>query len=198
MIAEVWEANFKIKEIYESIIAGQKKFLTKEFAPGYLGRSILPEEGSVYHHWESENILLTSKGELNLERLDQSKNDSTISFTTPELIEVYNIVASKGLNPVWMRLGILKPGGMLPWHLDGVPDKHYVRLHIPLMTNPQCFFETETEKEHLEANGNAYFIRVNTTHRVYNHGLTERWHLIMDVTDSVGMTKFHSSPKEQN
>ena len=202
MIAEVWDAKFKINEILASILEAQKNKEAREFYPGYQGWSVLSEDGSVFSGWNEEAVVMNDKGEMDLQKSYEKKmqlglNNNAVhktptEFMTPELNEVYDIIKSKNLNPCRMRISILKAGSELYWHSDAPPDVYSVRLHIPLYTNAETYFETEDAREHLFANGNAYFLKVNRRHRVVNYGKTDRWHLIMDVTDTDGFTKFHA------
>lgn len=203
MIAEVWEANFKIQEIYQSIMDASKKLQAKEVYPGYKGWSLLSEDGTIHSGWNEDAVVFNEQGEMDpvksyekkryLGLMEDSKHNMPTELMTPELNEVFNFIASKGLKPCRMRISILKAGHELYWHSDAPENDYSVRLHIPLITNDQAFFETELERGHLAANGNAYFVKVNRKHRVVNYGPSDRWHLIMDVTDVDGFTKFHSN-----
>ncbi len=203
MIAEVWETNFNIQKIYQSIIEAGKNLAAKEVYPGYQGWSLLSEDGTVYSGWNESAVVFNDKGEMDfiksyekkksLGLMNDSKHNIPTELMTPELNEIFDFISSKGLNPCRMRVSVLRAGHELYWHSDAPENVYSVRLHIPLITNDQAFFETETEREHLVANGNAYFVKVNRKHRVVNYGTTDRWHLIMDVTDSHGITKFHSN-----
>ena len=47
------------------------------------------------------------------------------------------------------------------------------RLHVPIRTNPGCFFEWKLasgkiERVHFPADGRGYFVRVDQTHRAVN------------------------------
>lgn len=67
-------------------------------------------------------------------------------------------------------------------------DKLNVRLHIPVITNPDsflCFFQQLPESgknatvwyEHLSA-GNSYKVNTTGLHTAINHGLEDRYHLV--------------------
>lgn len=201
MIAEIWKAGFDIQKIHQSIILASTKE-AHEVYPGYQGWSVLSEDGSLYSGWNERAVVFNEKGEMDLEKsyakkkelglINDLKHIQPTELMTDELKKVVDVVSSKGLSPCRMRISILKAGSELYWHSDAPRDVYSVRLHIPLMTNAEAFFETEGEREHFPANGDAYFIKVNQRHRVVNYGKTDRWHLIMDVTDTEGFTRFHS------
>lgn len=202
MIAEIWKAEFKIHDIYQSILKARTKE-AREVYPGYQGWSILSEDGGLFSGWNDEAVVFNDKGEMDLEKsyarkkelglINDLKHIHPTELMTPELERVVELVTSKGLKPCRMRISVLSAGSELYWHSDAPKDIYSVRLHIPLFTNDQAFFETENEREHFPANGDAYFIKVNQRHRVVNYGKTDRWHLIMDVTDTEGFTQFHSA-----
>lgn len=73
--------------------------------------------------------------------------------------------------------------GFIPPHIDGgirgfAPHK----IHIPLQTNPDCFFFIEGEKFHLKQSV-AYEVNNGKQHGVVNNGTTERIHLIFEYLD---------------
>lgn len=105
-----------------------------------------------------------------------------LNTVTDELI-------SAGFEPCRMRLSLLKSKGESIWHRDAEDDQYAVRLHIPIFTNEECFFETEEGKAHLVADGSIYIVRVNRMHRVTNHGNQDRLHLIMNISHKVHFTK---------
>ncbi len=107
------------------------------------------------------------------------------------LAEVVNDVAKKGLRPGRVRIICLQAEGVSSWHQD-MPSQYYgVRLHIPIETNEGCFFESEEGFAHLAADGSAYLLRVNRLHRVVNRGQSHRYHLVMDVYDTSGVSNYH-------
>lgn len=108
------------------------------------------------------------------------------------LKELMDLIKSYDLTPRRARLSLLKSNGASSLHQDAPSNVYSVRLHIPIITNEQCFFISGDEREHLPADGEtAYFIFVNRPHQVINQGISDRVHLIMDVTDNSKMTQFH-------
>lgn len=107
------------------------------------------------------------------------------------LNEVINQLTNCHLNPHKARIIRLSAHSSSIWHRDAPSDFYRVRLHIPIITNKYCFFETEAETEHLEATGNGYLLFVNQIHRVVNWGSTDRYHLVIDVKDIQNFSKYH-------
>lgn len=70
------------------------------------------------------------------------------------------------------------------------------RIHIPLITNDQCFLQVEDNHYHLEPN-KIYEFNNLLKHRSYNHGDTKRIHLIIDIMDAEIYKKFVSVDKYQ-
>lgn len=116
---------------------------------------------------------------------------------TPYLKTLIESWTEAGLYPCRARLTLLKPGGATSWHQDAPDWMYSVRIHVPIVTNTGCLFETKDEAEHLPSDGSAYFVSVNRQHRVVNRGETDRIHLIANVFDTRKLTRFHqySKPK---
>ena len=110
---------------------------------------------------------------------------------TGYLREIISGLHRMRLNPCRARISLLAPQGQSDWHRDGPADKYAVRLHIPIITNEQCTFECEEGAAHFPADGAAYVIRVNRMHQIFNRSDEYRYHLMMDIYDTAGVTKFH-------
>jgi hypothetical protein len=106
-----------------------------------------------------------------------------------------DFLMQSGLSPRRARIIRLSKGLRSSWHRDGPDNLYFVRLHIPIITNPGCIFEAKdadvTEVAHMPADGSSYILRVNRMHRVSNLGTEDRFHLVMDVWDTVGLTQHH-------
>ena len=75
----------------------------------------------------------------------------------------------------------LFPGKKLELHKDVYWfHKHSRRIHIPLCTNANCYQIFEDRERHLEV-GAVYEINNRIPHSAYNHGNTDRIHLILDL-----------------
>jgi quercetin dioxygenase-like cupin family protein len=79
------------------------------------------------------------------------------------------------------RLLNLRRGAVIKPHRDAelAFEKGEARLHLPIVTNPGVEFVIDDERVVMEA-GTCWYINANLTHRVANHGDTDRIHLVVD------------------
>jgi len=104
------------------------------------------------------------------------------------LAEVMDALHACGLKPFRARIMQLESeGAEMPLHTDAL--KETWRLHVPIMTNPNCFFEWEradgsVESVHLPADGSAWLVRVDVNHRAVNRSNqpSSRAHLLMGLS----------------
>ncbi|MGJ7541261.1 aspartyl/asparaginyl beta-hydroxylase domain-containing protein [Variovorax sp. LT1R16] len=103
------------------------------------------------------------------------------------LAQVMDTLATTGLKPYRARIMQLESeGAEMPLHTDA--KKETWRLHIPIITNPHCFFEWQRadgtiESVHLPADGSAWLVRVDVDHRAVNRSNepSHRVHLLMGL-----------------
>ena len=78
-----------------------------------------------------------------------------------------------------MRLG---PGSLIREHRDFDLDfeQGVVRLHIPVITNPDATFRLNGVTVAMDA-GSCWYLRLSDPHSVTNHGATARVHLVVDI-----------------
>lgn len=103
---------------------------------------------------------------------------------TPYLLDcpyVMQIMAAIG--SVWgrSRLMALAPGAEVPAHIDS----HYywrthIRIHIPVITNPDVLFTCGGETVHM-APGECWVFDSFMRHEVHNRGAETRVHLVLDT-----------------
>lgn len=109
---------------------------------------------------------------------------------TGYLNEVVDMMTEWGYNPSAIRIWDNPPGGChIGRHTDAASNQYAVRLHIPIITNPDCVHVWYTDPEtriHIPADGSAYLFRTNVNHDTFNYGTTERFHLIAEVFDTKG------------
>lgn len=116
------------------------------------------------------------------------------------LAEVLEVIRAEGLTPHRARYARLEPGARTGWHRDTNLIHYQARLHIPLYTNPECFFiqekveddSSERVQKHLPADGSCYVVSPNRMHMAVNGGQTTRVHIICDIYDNIKYTKFHN------
>lgn len=85
-----------------------------------------------------------------------------------------------------MRLG---PGGEIKQHRDWdlSPDQGMVRLHVPIVTNPEVDFRVNGVRTDM-APGELWYLRLADPHSVINAGTSPRVHLVIDcaMSDELG------------
>ena len=81
-----------------------------------------------------------------------------------------------------IRLMRLRPGGHIMRHSDPLHtiDPRLVRLHIPVLTNPDVFFMVDDHRVVMQP-GETWHVDVRFPHEVRNRGTTIRVHLVMDL-----------------
>lgn len=103
------------------------------------------------------------------------------------LAQTMDRLNDSGLKPYRARIMQLESeGAEMPLHTDA--NKETWRLHIPIVTNPNCFFEWQRadgtiESVHLPADGSAWLVRVDVSHRAVNrsNAPSHRVHLLMGL-----------------
>jgi len=122
-----------------------------------------------------------------------------------------------GLDCYRMRYMRLKSKNyIMPFHRDRVSEDGAWRLHIPVFTNKNCFFQWKTQKSkvlqiHIPSDGRAHLVRVDIPHRALNNTSPQfsddRVHFICDIytppsldrisINVVGLTEFSNKEKSK-
>lgn len=92
-----------------------------------------------------------------------------------------------------VRLLRLAPGSRIKEHVDqalGFEDNE-VRLHIPILTNPQVEFFLNGIRLLLRP-GETWYLNVNLPHRISNNGQEYRVHLVIDCVVNDWLAHFFS------
>lgn len=162
------------------------------------GWSVLSRTGSYLDGWHLGALLISVKdGQTVIDGKAAKKMGAfrTEDYQKPTEIchgylrEVIETIGDLGLQPMRARIGLMRAGEDSRWHRDGKETSYEVRLHIPLITNPDVKWCTEVGEAHLPADGRAYLVPVNCIHLMKNSGATDRLHLYMDVRDTKGLSK---------
>jgi hypothetical protein len=125
----------------------------------------------------------------NPDALDWWLRDTPLRAKLPE---AEPLIAALPGDPHRVRLMRLAPGGgELERHADitdpdaGTGDGQLLRLHMPLVTNDQCVFESwRLDGQRLEAvmrPGECWYLDTRKPHTARNGGDTERLHLVVDM-----------------
>ena len=199
MIYETWNVKFDIDKLRQHLDKYVLPLESTHQSQAFGGWSVLSSTGSHKDGWHKGHMLYDksvdpeavrqSLEKLNIKRASEYNVPTEICHGY--LQEVMKTISSYNLMPHRARIIQLAAGTSSVWHVDASPETYSVRLHIPIKTNSECFFETETERAHLPADGSAYFIHVNRLHRVINGGTENRYHIVIDVRDQDGITQHH-------
>ncbi len=77
-------------------------------------------------------------------------------------------------------ISTLNAGDYVPPHRDTCESNWISRVHVPIITNPGCFFMIGGLYHHMEV-GMSYQVNPSLPHAVSNAGPTTRVHLMFDV-----------------
>lgn len=110
------------------------------------------------------------------------KPSAGVPILPPELsLAVQEIAKAEDSTPLHVMLNRVPPGIDVPKHTDtvhGLPK----RWHLPIQTNPGCFFWDEINGErHFPLGEWCGPVPYSSLHTVWNHGTTERIHLVVDL-----------------
>ena len=201
IISEKIKIDFDISAIKNHLSSNVLPLPPMMVSESFGGWSVYSSNGNYQDGWAKgqliydENFMPGSTIEEKAIHLGIKRSSEYVIETeicTGPLRDLMNLIKSYGLSPRRARLSLLKANSASSLHQDAPHDVYSVRLHIPILTNDQCYFLAKGAKEHFPADGKtAYFIFVNRPHQVVNHGLSDRIHLIMDVTDNSNFTQFH-------
>lgn len=108
-----------------------------------------------------------------LEYLDHNESDFTEPLF-PEMIYTNNIIKQLGMFRT--RIMRLHPYQCYSYHID--PTQ---RMHIPLITNENCFMIIEDTLYRYPADGNHYLVDTTKIHTFVNASLEERIHIVGGV-----------------
>jgi hypothetical protein len=93
-----------------------------------------------------------------------------------------DVIASFEAEVRAVRLLRLTPGSVLLEHTDHeyTDDDGTLRVHIPVVTNPDVVFLLNGTRVTMEA-GTAWVLRLADPHSVANNGVTDRVHMLVDL-----------------
>ena len=87
-----------------------------------------------------------------------------------------------GCWPDHRMLSVVIPGQRVAVHTDVQSESWRVRIHVPLITNPQAIFTIAGADQHLEV-GTAYLVNPEIEHSVANLGEIPRIHFFFDLRE---------------
>ena len=101
------------------------------------------------------------------------------------------VIASFDAEVRAVRLLRLTPGSVLLEHTDHeyTDDDGTMRVHIPVVTNPDVVFLLNGTRVAMEA-GTAWVLRLADPHSVANNGATDRVHMLVDLVMSARLERY--------
>lgn len=169
----------------------------------YHGWSVLSSNGSYKDGWfhgsscykvvDGESVFdweLARKLDLKAE----NQYDKPTEICTGYLAEVMTEISDRGLRPCRARIVCLPPHSHTNWHRDHRDGFYWIRLHIPIVTNPRCKFITENDITHMPADGSAYLVNTAQMHMAVNSGNEPRYNLIMQAWDTKKISQHYPHP----
>lgn len=199
MVFEKLDTKFYIQKLQQHIQEHVLGLDAVYQSPAFGGWSVLSSNSSYKDGWHMGHLGLKQQQTLN-EALANVRNQggkTVAEYCYPTeichgyLAEVMKQISEMGFEPKRARIIKLTAGLSSSWHRDAPDNIPCVRLHVPIITNPGCFFEVEGDMGHMVADGSSYLVKVNRMHRVFNQGDTDRFHLVMDVKDTKKISQFH-------
>lgn len=174
-------ANFQVnvarlREHFEEVAQMVEPIPYRDNRVDYLGWAVTSRDGSVD---DGVRRIPTGKGSL--------RGVTRTQICSGYLAKVMNDLEARHFAPYRARFMLLESEGEeMPFHTDATREAW--RLHIPLVTNPDALFQWRLpdgriESVHLPADGSAWLVRVDVTHRAINPagGAQGRVHLLMGL-----------------
>jgi hypothetical protein len=118
-----------------------------------------------------------------------TEHDKPTQACKGEIAKLVKQIEELGFLPRRVRVTCLKAGAKSLVHKDADLNEYMARIHIPLITNPECVFIQNGKNLHMEA-GSAWMVWVNQWHQIRNDSTEDRYHIIMDAYDTKKITKF--------
>lgn len=189
MICEKLAFSFEINRLKKELQFIINTHPPVDLAPGFGGWSLTSHDGRYTSGWGQNHELYKDECLDNIEQvrkqLSKRNLQSIKELRRPTevcreiFLDVIVNLEERGFYPRRARVIRLSPNTESLWHRDAPDWLYYVRMHIPIETNENCYFECEEGRQHLPADGSVYLLNVNRMHKVINSGLTNRYHIVM-------------------
>lgn len=127
--------------------------------------------------------------EIGTTKTHQVEYRTPTEICTGYLKEVMDRFEALGLRPSHARITFVEPRSESVKHRDSNPGTYMPRLHVPIITWPGVLHWTEDGEFHMDADNSVFVIRTDNMHSIVNKSDHRRYHLIMDVVDTKGITK---------
>lgn len=207
-IAERVEAQIDTQELIESVWPLLQKHPAVHRSPAFGGWSLQSTNGSYEDGWTLDFCPYNGPENMGPSWRAYSPEEEKLKtiqeyilptqITSVPFSNLLQKLEDMGLNPRRGRIIKLKAHSATVWHQDGSTRFYQARIHIPLITNSECFFETDEGKHHMPADGGLYFVHINKMHRAVNNSAQDRYHFVAHVWDQKHITRFHQYRLENN
>lgn len=193
------DTKFDIRRLQDEVLEIREKYPPVLRGTAWGGWSLLSATGQYQSGWELGHLCYSEEdGQtvLDPDKLAEIgyqpawKHSRPTEVLRPQLLQVLKTVKEMNLLPCRARLALLSPFSSGSIHRDGLDDQYAVRLHVPIFTNEACIFACEEGWAHWPADGSSYIVRVNQFHQVLNQSSEDRVHLVTDIFDRSGVTRF--------
>jgi Aspartyl/Asparaginyl beta-hydroxylase/Nif11 domain len=149
-----------------------------------LGELWTPHFNRDYYHGEWSGLALRAvKGAADpLHSTEQHSPESFADAPVLDRCEYFRAALATFQCPLkGVRLLRLKAGSIIREHSDGDLgyDRGEIRIHVPIVTNPEVEFYLGGERIVLNE-GECWYLDLSRLHRVQNLGATDRVHLVID------------------
>lgn len=104
-----------------------------------------------------------------------------------EIASVLDQIRDAGFYPRRARVTCLQAGSKSLVHTDGWENEYIARIHVPIISNPECVFKCDGTDLYMEP-GKVYMVWVNRWHQIRNDSDQDRFHIIMDAYDTKKIT----------
>ncbi len=185
----VWQGTYDpIKEVYLTTA-----MLSDENIPKFWGGwSLQSFDGEYTSAWEPGHWRIPQnnfKVKVRLKRPDIEQTMPTQICKGP-FFELIDQMSKLGFCPHRARIVCVPKQTALAWHVDtSTPEVYTARVHVPLITNEKCYFESETERFKMAADGSVYILNNNLMHRFVNDSDSHRFHVIFNAFDTKCMSQ---------
>jgi hypothetical protein len=152
----------------------ERILLELELLPKYDSQIMLQTVPGCNDHQYGVGSLLADKKDISMdERISLVREiEKTFSeFLFDKLVYTNSVIKDLGLYRT--RVMKMSPLKAYSYHMD--PTE---RIHIPLITNENCFFVIEDKIKRLPADGNHYHINTTKKHTFVNASFEERIHIV--------------------
>ncbi|MGH9387443.1 MAG: aspartyl/asparaginyl beta-hydroxylase domain-containing protein [Vicinamibacterales bacterium] len=168
----------RLREHYETMVARQPATPYHDNEANYVGWAVTSRDGSL-----SDGVKWIDP------KSGGVPGRKATGICSGALLETMRLLEARPVTPYRVRImKLVNDGAVMQWHTDS--NNEWWRLHIPIITNASAFFEWKlaggrVERVHLPADGSAWLVRVDVTHRAVNRSRepSERVHLLMGLSE---------------